>query len=118
MKDDEERRFNVKPWIKFYTEAWLTGTTRQEFNSRQRSVFVDFLSLAKRKDGIVEIPNRKRLAGMLGITPKLLNEVIEICLRTDKFLKISTSAKEAFRVNSWDNYQGKSKKSGFDDSEN
>jgi hypothetical protein len=107
MEDQSQiHRLNTKPWIKFHTEPWLTGTTRQDFNYRQRSVFLDLICLAKRKDGIIEIENRKTLAMMLLVPLKLLNETIEKCAKTGKFVKISTSAKEAFLVDSWKSYQG------------
>jgi len=118
MEEQGDRRLNTKPWIKFYTEPWLTGTTRQDFNYRQRSVFMDFICLAKRKNGIIEIENRKTLAMMWVVPLKLLNETIEKCVKTGKFSKISTSAKEAFLVNSWAEYQARTEKSASRDGEN
>jgi len=35
-----------RPWIKLWTQAYLHGTTRQELKPDERSVWVDFMSLA------------------------------------------------------------------------
>jgi len=109
-------RFNSNPWIKFWTEDWLTGKARHSLSTAERSVFVDLLCLAKLKSGTIEIMNRAALAKMLLITRKLLDTTLDKAVKLD-FLSRHLgselgSATETFQVTDWATYQGRSAKKG------
>lgn len=112
MKEDQSTpRFYSFSWIKFWTESWLTGTARQSLSPAERSVVVDLFCLAKRKNGLIEIPSRSAQAKMLLIPRKLLDRTLEKAIELDILRHQSDpellSTTEAFFVANWSNLQGR-----------
>ena len=109
-------RFNSYSWIKLWTESWLTGTARHSLTPAERSVVVDLLCLAKRKNGIIEIMNRTAQARMLLITRKLLDATLDKAVKLDILSRHLgpelDSATETFFITNWATYQARSAKKG------
>jgi len=109
-------RFNSYSWFKFWTEPWLTGKARHSFSPAERSVLVDLLCLARRKNGIIEIMNRTLQARMLLITRRLLDTTLDKAVTLDILSEQPAlefgSANEIFLVTNWATYQARSAKKG------
>lgn len=103
----EPRQSRARTHIKFYTEQYLWGSTRSELTPDERSVWIDFLSLASTNYGEVECFSRDQLAQQLLIPRELLDRSI------DKFIKYGKvkrkynkrEKKEIFCIVKWDLYQ-------------
>lgn len=104
-------RFNSYSWIKFWTESWLTGTARQSLSPAERSVVVDLFCLAKRKNGLVEIPSRSAQAKMLLIPRKLLDTTLKKAIEFGILIPLSGPESgltaEFFFVANWPVLQGR-----------
>lgn len=106
-KDYEVRQSRTTTYFKFYSEKYLWGSIRWQLEPDERSVWVDFLSLATMKFGDVEIHSRDQLAQQLLISRELLDRSI------DKFIKYKKveshynkdEEKEIFSITKWNQYQ-------------
>ncbi|MFW6173287.1 MAG: hypothetical protein ACOC5T_06030 [Elusimicrobiota bacterium] len=106
-KDYEVRQSRTTTHFKFYSEKYLWGSTRQQLEPDERSVWLDFLCLATMNYGDVEIYSRDQVAQQLLISQELLDRSI------DKFIKYKKveshcnkdEEKEIYSIVKWNLYQ-------------
>jgi hypothetical protein len=102
---DKKGQSRKKLYFKFFAESWLWGSSRTELKPDERSVWVDFLSLAASSYGDIEISSRRQLARQLLISMKLLNKSIDNFIKFGKVVAGSRDEKELLRIANWDEYQ-------------
>lgn len=95
------------PWIPFWIDKWLFGSTRIELLPDERSVWLDLLALASKNSGYIRANDTtpypiSQLAGLLIITEELLNRTIEKCIQYDKIIK---NPDGTLKIPSWGTYQ-------------
>lgn len=97
-----------RTWLKFYSERYLIGgSTRTELEPDERSVWLDVLCLANRRDGCFEVFSRDHLAQQLRISRELMDRSIAKFLEYKKIKKQSAKGhkSELFIVSNWEQYQ-------------
>lgn len=102
----QKKEDNLK-WIPLWVEKWLWGSTRLELTVEQRAVWIDLLAIASKEQGHVRANEGfpyppEQLAGMLRISPELLNETIRRCVETGK---LRTEEDGSLYVINWEEYQ-------------
>ncbi len=95
------------PWIPFWVDKWLFGSTRIELAADERSVWLDLLAIASKNDGYIRANEEtpylpSQLAGLLVIDVKLLNRTIEKCIQYHKIQKYKNGI---LRIANRDKYQ-------------
>ena len=95
------------PWIPFWIDKWLFGSTRIELLPDERSVWLDLLALASKNCGYIRANDTTpypigQLAGLLIISEELLIRTIEKCVQYGKIVKNSDGT---LKIPSWDRYQ-------------
>jgi hypothetical protein len=95
------------PWIPFWIDKWLFGSTRIELLPDERSVWLDLLALASKNSGYIRANDTtpypiSQLAGLLIISEELLIRTIEKCVQYDKIVK---NPDGTIKIPSWDKYQ-------------
>ena len=95
-KKTSSRDYQRKSWLKLYANEWLTGSTRFELTPAERSVFIDWLALARVSkcpgvvcagvydNGCLKGYPRSFLCGTLVISEELLESTIEKCVKYEK----------------------------------
>jgi hypothetical protein len=103
------RQRTYRPWIPFWVDKWLSGSTRLELEPAERSVWIDLLALAAKDEGHIRanqgVPYLERqLAGLLVVPEELLRITIEKCL-SEKVNKLRRETDGTYFVINWDKYQ-------------
>ena len=95
-------------WVKMWTKECLMGTIRFDFTPAERSVWYDLILLAGQcgRGGVigagpgVPFPH-SFIAGQLNIPPKLLEEVLRKCGKTDRIYENG----DGINIKNWSKYQ-------------
>lgn len=95
------------PWVPLWVDGWLLGSTRDELTVEQRAVFIDFLVLAAKDDGIIR-GNKgwpyspERLAGILKVPVELIIATIDRCIEVEKLRRLPDGS---LYISNWDDYK-------------
>lgn len=102
-------------WIPLYIDKWLYGSTREELEADECSVWIDLLALAGKDDGFIRANegfpySEARLAGLLGRPEELVHRTIEKCIKTftanpDERPKLTRLPDGTLYVTNWAEYQ-------------
>jgi len=95
-----------RSWIPFWTDKWLYGSMRLEFNAEERAIWIDLLALANKDDGWIraneDIPYPlEQLAGMLVLPKELLKKSIAKFVRKRKLTRAKNGT---LYITNWDKY--------------
>lgn len=102
-------------WIPIYVDKWLYGSTREELEADECSVWTDFLCLGAKDSGYIRANegfpySEARIAGLLGRTEELIHRTIEKCLRThtdnpDEKPKLTRLPDGTLYITNWEEYK-------------
>lgn len=101
------KRGKAYAWLPLWREKWLWGSTRQELEPAERSVFIDLMLLACGDDGLVQANDEigyppDRLAGMLICDEATIKSTISKCVRYGKIERLDN---HRLRIINWDEYR-------------
>ena len=96
-----------KTWFPFWSDKWLYGSMRIEFNTEERGVWVDFMAIANKDDGFIraneDIPYPiTQLAGMLIIPEPVLKSAIDKFIKKDKITQCENGV---LYITTWEKYK-------------
>ncbi len=96
-----------QPWIPFWVDRWLFGSTRIELAPDERSVWIDLLAIAAKHIGFIHANEQtpysnQQLAGLLVIPEELLLRTLAKCM---KYGKLETTTTNGYLVTNWNEYQ-------------
>ncbi len=95
-----------KPWFPFWTDKWLFGSMRIEFNTEERGIWVDLMAMANKDNGFIraneDVPYLiSQLAGLLIIPEDKLKDAIDKFVKKDK---ITRSENGVLYITTWKKY--------------
>ncbi len=101
-----------RSWVKFWVSECIDGSIREDLEADERGVWYDLIiySAKCRIPGIIssnetQAISRIRLAGILNISEKLLNQTISKCVVSKR---ISVDKKGLIHIINWEKYQSES----------
>jgi hypothetical protein len=105
--NSEEKGRRSEPRIWLYTEHWLWGSTRSEYDLSERAVFVDILALGITGLGKVDVTYPEQLAAQLCVPLDVFNRTVEKGIKYGKFArKVDKRRKKTFLlILNWRRYQ-------------